>query len=412
MRNRGQGIAIDLFLGVAIFLLLLTAVLAIWSNTETTASKELTEKEMQQMAEDALDRLLRSQGEPANWEQPNAGDVTAIGLARADRILDENKVKQLDSGGINRGLIAYYKLNENADDSSGNNNNGTPFVTSWEIETNCKSNSCAKFNGIDNYVDIEHTNLLQQSFSSGILTVTAWINPTAFVADKGIVSKSKGFTTEGYFDFKIGSTGVTSKLALNISNGSATFTANSADNSLSPSQWQHVAVTLDGTNIKFFVNGAQSGTTASETYKPASTTDSVKIGRAYNYSGYTFSGLMDEVRIYNRALSANEIKALSEDPRIDMGASAFVKQKLLIGDNNYFFRIMDRNPSGGQSTIAESGIDPEDPLPGIPEEQRNELIKKLMQTKISRAVIYVYNDGSGEHQIPAVAELTLHRVRG
>ena len=142
MYNRGQGIAIDLFLGVAVFLLLLTAVLAIWSNTETTASKGLTENEMQQMAERALDRLIRTGGDPANWEEIGQAGVNAIGLAKADRVLDETKLRQFISGSVNDGLVALWRLNGNAEDSSVAHESLWVDVRLWHSQKPLRSPSC------------------------------------------------------------------------------------------------------------------------------------------------------------------------------------------------------------------------------------------------------------------------------
>lgn len=402
MQNNGQGIAIDLFLGVAIFLLLLTAVLAIWSNTETTASRELYEKEMQRMATEALDRLIRSKGDPENWEQPNAGNITAIGLAKADRVLDENKIKQLESGGIDRGLVAYYKFNEgegtDVTDSSGNKNTGVLSGALWKTEADgCKSDGCLQFDGSNDYVtstDIDY-GLNNQ------ITVMAWVKFSACSGDGGlcyIVSKSKW----------IGGTPYT----LTVSYSKIMFMVNgfyqSTTDSYNDGMWHHCAGTIDGTTAKIYVDGSER---ISWQVTPATSNDhKVVIGSDDETPSFRpFNGAIDEVRVYKRALSASEIKALYDNPSGDVGASAFVKQKLLIGDNNYFLRVLSPTTPGatlGNYVRATAGVDP---LLSLEPE-------KLMKTTLKRIVTYTFpldadkpNEVAAPH--PAIVELTLYRTR-
>ncbi len=72
-------------------------------------------------------------------------------------------------------------------------------------------------------------------------------------------------------------------------------------------QWSHIATTYDGVNHKLFVNGAQVAAIA-RSGSLATSANSLSIGANTPWGEY-FSGLIDEVRIYNRALSASEISS-------------------------------------------------------------------------------------------------------
>ncbi len=71
--------------------------------------------------------------------------------------------------------------------------------------------------------------------------------------------------------------------------------------------WTHLASTFDGSTVRLFVNGVQVATLA-QTSPLSVTTATLQIG-ADAYTGENFAGLIDEVRVYNRALSAAEIQS-------------------------------------------------------------------------------------------------------
>jgi hypothetical protein len=76
--------------------------------------------------------------------------------------------------------------------------------------------------------------------------------------------------------------------------------------------WTHVAVTYDGTTLRVFINGTQAGS-AAVAGSIAASTGALRIGGNSVWGEY-FNGLIDEVRIYNRALSAAEIQTDMNTP--------------------------------------------------------------------------------------------------
>src|SRR5678816_1771512 len=75
--------------------------------------------------------------------------------------------------------------------------------------------------------------------------------------------------------------------------------------SLAVNTWSHIAVTYDGANLRLYVNGTQVSSVARTGTIPTST-NPLQLGGDSIYGQY-FAGAMDEVRIYNRALSAAEV---------------------------------------------------------------------------------------------------------
>ena len=86
----------------------------------------------------------------------------------------------------------------------------------------------------------------------------------------------------------------------------ATDTAASGTSALALNTWTHLAVSYDGATIRLYVNGVQVGSRAL-TGPIAPSTGALRIGGNAVWGEY-FKGLIDEVRVYNRALSAGEIQ--------------------------------------------------------------------------------------------------------
>ena len=102
----------------------------------------------------------------------------------------------------------------------------------------------------------------------------------------------------------------TGKLQLIFYESGTTFggTSNSA---LVNNQWSHVAGTLQNSRVKLFINGVEDSSHQINNFSSiTSTSYDLSIGRFGTYSGYYFDGKLDDVRIYDRALSAAEVQAL------------------------------------------------------------------------------------------------------
>ncbi|MBI3609366.1 MAG: hypothetical protein HY204_01525 [Nitrospirae bacterium] len=162
------------------------------------------------------------------------------------------------------------------------------------------------FDGVDDYVEVPNAAPLQLT---GDLTLEAWVNPTNFAATRWILSKAQ---PSGNFDAEY-RLSITSAGLLNFSHRKSATSQDTISNgaSLTPGIWQYVAAVVSGGNVTFYVNEARNGTTQAIVGEPrVATTGSLKIG----VSGVTgfmspFLGSIDEVVIWNRALTLTEIQA-------------------------------------------------------------------------------------------------------
>jgi CSLREA domain-containing protein len=138
------------------------------------------------------------------------------------------------------------------------------------------------------------------------ITVDAWIKPANIVTgNASIINKRTVANAEGY-TLELTNTG--NGLDFETTTSGGVFSATSAA-VLTANVWQHVAATYDGTTIKIYLNGVEVATAPANGAINAVTSDLV-IGRNI-VNGATFPGLIDEVELFNRALTATEVAAIA-----------------------------------------------------------------------------------------------------
>ncbi len=201
------------------------------------------------------------------------------------------------------GPVAQWKFNEGsgltAYDSSGNGNTGTlqnnMATTSW---TSGKYGSALSFDGTDDWVSVAHSASLDSPNATQQITITAWIKPID-VANGWQRIVNKGEASPQPYLFSMTNAGY---LGFWRPEGGGWTQGNTI---LSNNVWQFVAMTYDKSNVRFYLNGVSDGVRA-EISTIASEVSVVRIGNSN--TGEYFNGLIDDVRIYNYARTADEIK--------------------------------------------------------------------------------------------------------
>jgi len=208
-------------------------------------------------------------------------------------------------------LVSYWKLDESSGDASDSvgsntltNNNSTAFATG-------KINNGADFeSGSSNYLSSASA-----SFDiSDALTISGWINPESTPGSgtwRGIVSKyTSSFGLNSYL-FWYYNNGGTPQINASISGDGSTLKTTSYNVTLTTGTWYHVAmVYIPSVSITLYLNGVQ--VAINTTSIPASIDVNTGIdllvgtGEATNY----FDGMIDEVGIWSRALTADEVTSL------------------------------------------------------------------------------------------------------
>lgn len=207
---------------------------------------------------------------------------------------------------ITDGLVGWWKFDEGsgavASDSSGNGNDGT-LHGPVEWTTDGKVGGAMAFTGPYNYVLVPSASSLNPT--SGI-TIAAWIKPS-WTGNNRILQKSTEGSDDQYRLLKEGGNNIRVHLP-----PAANF---EVTGQLPPNgEWTHLAATYDGSAIKVYFNGVLVGETAFN--QQLQTSDGpLFIGTKWSQApaGDEFNGVLDDVRIYNRGLSAAEIKILGGD---------------------------------------------------------------------------------------------------
>jgi len=201
-------------------------------------------------------------------------------------------------------LVAYYPFNGNANDESGNGNNGTVEGATLTTDRFGNPDSAYSFDGVDDRTIVSDSNTLD---ITDAITITAWIKPVT-VSGKYVVAKRDDSPPGGnVYDLDI-FPGKVRALFHYDGGGSATKQAEGTTN-INVNEWQHIAVTCDGTTITVYYNGQPDGTGSFDNEKIHISGGRLEIGM-YSGGWVYFDGSIDEVRIYNRALSGSEVEAL------------------------------------------------------------------------------------------------------
>ncbi len=203
---------------------------------------------------------------------------------------------------VEKGLVLYLPFDEGtgkiAHDISGNGNHGDINNTKWV--KNGKYDSALEFSGaVDSYVRIKKSNSL---IPKDQVTLEAWVFPTQVAGNNNIISNTEGSGHTIRFE------NAQLKAYIHIEGAYATPVGVPV---IKPNQWYHTAATFDGKVARLYLNGEMVGEVDRKGVITESTQDifvgSETDGNQPNVT-YMFFGLIDEVRIWHVARTADEIK--------------------------------------------------------------------------------------------------------
>ena len=199
------------------------------------------------------------------------------------------------------GLVAFYPFNGNANDVSGNGKNGTNNGATLTTDRFSNPNSAYGFNGTSNYLNMG-TYLLNapSSYSISCWAKFAAPNNFSYLYSQATNGEIQMFTTGN------GNVGTWSKL----SNGGSVSAETVIIDTIN---WHHIVGIYDGTNsvVKIFMNGnLLDSASIPAGVNIASHTGSALIGRQSQLSANFFNGKLDDIGIWNRALTQTEVSSL------------------------------------------------------------------------------------------------------
>jgi len=226
----------------------------------------------------------------------SAHDHNVVGLIEGDEIpqLGSDCVLRLDFD-EGSGNTVY--------DKSPYRNNGTIYGASW---VDGKYGKALSFDGEDDYVEVPNSESLD---ITDAITVEVWVKPTVEPRDYNMMFIQKGDDTSNDRTFYIYNRGVSDELHFGgyDSLGNLHLVRFSMPSDYKNGVWSYLVLVKDSNGLRAYYNGMLKGFDDTFTENMRSNTDPVMIGVAGTL--LYFNGIIDEVRIYNRALSEEEIKA-------------------------------------------------------------------------------------------------------
>jgi len=246
----------------------------------------------------------------------DCGNITGVLRYNASAGLNPNAAVSNTTGATpfyvtENNLNDYWKLDENtgqyANDSSLNGYNGTLGSTPG-VDANdptwvqAKSGSGLLFNGVNSYLDLS---AVGNAFKIQPITVELWVRANRTSASAGnLLNYENG---GGYYGWWF-MTDPVHPMFRWVNSGGGVIADVRSPASVNDTQWHHLVVTDNGTTMKIYVDGNLSNSSSSGTPQWAAT--------MYSYAGalrpegsalYWFNGTLDNIMVYNRALTAAEV---------------------------------------------------------------------------------------------------------
>lgn len=227
---------------------------------------------------------------------------------------------------LTNGLVAHYEFEDNANDSSGNNYNGTVHGT--EAYTNGVMGKGIK---LENYLDLVE-------FDSSILnneintTVSFWASFEDYNKGTGLISTIKGTGNNNDYLIYLKSDGKMSTVINDIEY--------IGENSINNNLFHLISVTTTPENIKIYIDGTLDSE-FNTTVNSFTTDSSIWFGNDQDSlnggwdSNQQFSGIVDDLRFYNRTLNSSEINQLYKTGSSNIIASTELQYADIVLDSHY-----------------------------------------------------------------------------
>jgi hypothetical protein len=207
------------------------------------------------------------------------------------------------------GLVAYYPFNGNANDASGNGNNGTINGATLTTDKSGNLNSAYNFNGQNNNIVVPDNITINPS----LISVSIWVNPAVFgPSEQYIINKSIDIlpgSVNRSWAIRISSDGQLN-LEIRVNN---TYYLFGSTETLTLNQWNNLVFVYDGSTAKLYknnivvINQSLPGTLTNLSYN-------LSIGNFPHANmppyGYFWNGKLDDIGIWNRALTQSEVTTL------------------------------------------------------------------------------------------------------
>jgi len=279
-----------------------------------------------------------------------------LGLYDVILISPNNDTLKLEKGftlqdinmSLNNGLVAYYPFNGNSNDESGNDNNGIATGGTLTSDRFGMDNNAYSFDGVDDKITVKNSKSLnfQNDFS-----VSFWVKTN------GLNSKAQcGFLSQLEWNKEVGwafgdNGQYYSKVLFRVLPGAPESEVSFDRKLINDNIWHHiVGVRKSGTNYLYLDNKLISSYTSTFNFS----TENLLIGE---FRGSTNGGIMDDIRIYNRPLSEEELYLLYNPEKNSISSYSthkvgnYGKSSIVFEGNGFNERTTIKLAKAGQDTI-------------------------------------------------------------
>tara|TARA_B100000575_G_C23131592_1_gene656465 strand:- start:209 stop:2185 length:1977 start_codon:yes stop_codon:yes gene_type:complete len=228
-------------------------------------------------------------------------------------------------------LIAWYPFNGNANDESGNGNNGTVSGASLTSDKNGNENSAYSFNGQGNNIDLGNSE--QYRFSD--FTISLWYKTTRVMdpaAYLGIITKGEAFEIN-LGDGDGGGNGNITAVLNNLMTDTRSKLSDSTN--YSDDKWHNIIISrnISGNIFKIYIDGELRDSSHSGGNNLLANSDNLLIGKKFNKA--FFEGQIDDIAIWRRALNEIEILAAYKQTTQSTDNPSSLASRSLLIDSTY-----------------------------------------------------------------------------
>ena len=210
---------------------------------------------------------------------------------------------------LDQGLVAYYPFDGSASDRSGNDHNTTVHGAVLSADRQGSPNKAYSFDGIDDYIVVNDATALRPNH----ITIACWISSAA--SGRMVILGKTTHADAQAEQYGLSLIDLTPTFSIKRNSGGVSaegWHQVNVPSGIALTQWSHLAATWNGLKLKIYLNGELRKQNAEV---PAGPIDNLiggdlQIGRWLLSHPFHFAGKMDEIRIYNRALSSQEVAAM------------------------------------------------------------------------------------------------------
>ena len=261
-------------------------------------------------------------------------------------ILSLSAFSQIPNYVPQNGLVGWWPFNGNANDESGNNLNGNVIDAELTSDRNSVLSSAydfdfssASFGTQNDEIYIPYNPILNVNF----ISVSIWLFPRSYFwpGDAGnpnstIISRFQytySNPSGGAWGINFNQSSVSGSIV--GSTGGAGGASAISNTQLALNTWHHIVMTYDGTNVKLYVNGSLLGFQSHTSAMNIAGNSGISIGESNQANGYWqhTDGKIDDIGIWNRALTECEIQDLYHAQLGSQAISAGLDQSICAGDN-------------------------------------------------------------------------------